>query len=208
MEKTVIIGAVALVGLVVGFVALSQVVPESRIVQIVQESVSKFGGGAGASAESTSDFQCYNGVCSHYRKGTWVQFDNAGASGSTTPFAVRSPLNATSTLIDAFCEVPTATGTAAALTIVKSNSPFSTSTNGTIMEYTIPASSKNWFTIGTTTPTGSGAADTSIATAVASSTFSPGQYLVIGAKGGTGPATTQGFQFPSARCVAEFRTVN
>ena len=46
--------------------------------------------GAIAGPESTNDYQCYNGVCTYYRSGSFV-------SASSTVFSVKNPLAATTT---------------------------------------------------------------------------------------------------------------
>ena len=163
--------------------------------------------GAQSSPESTNDYQCYAGICTHYRKASFIQVEASGAKGSTTPLgvAMRAPTHATSSFTG-YCNVTASTGTAGVVTISHGASPYATSTlNGNpLMVLTIPANQKLAFNIASTS--GILAADTPAGLMRATSTiFAPGDYLQFGVQGAPGANGTHGFVYGGG-CVGEFKT--
>src|SRR3990167_4295200 len=182
MNKTNVTIGIAIVALLVAGIAYFS---PNAVTNTIERTV---GGAAGP--ESTNDYQCYNGVCTHYRKQAMVVTAYNGTLGSTTVCALRSPTNATSTLKIGTAIINVSTSTAATLTVAKSATAYATTT--LIRTQTVSANAKASLDFATTT------LGIDSATGILRGddvTFAPGQYLVLGASGAVGPRDGQGFQW-------------
>lgn len=144
-----------------------------------------FGGSGGGTSLGSSPF---------YVSATSTSAVNNAAT--TTPCAVQSPTNATSTLIDGTFSLNSATSTVGTLTIAKASTAFATTTILATSTLTANVQATK-SALATSTQNG-----TEERVAVEARIFSPGDWLVIGIAG-----NPDGFRLTGS-CKAIFNSVN
>lgn len=194
MDKKLIIGVLVAIVLTSGFFWVTR--PDRLIQTTVDGKTVTVGALAGP--DIASPYLRWGGVAEYRYSQPMNVTSLGGANGSTTPCAIQSPA-ATSSLQFFSASAIVATGTAADLSLAKSTTAYAT-TSPLLTNFTVAAST-----------------DFSLvydaATSSASSTlpqgrmiFAPNTYLVLGAKGASGPNDRAGYQWTGV-CQAIFNAV-
>lgn len=184
-------GVLAVVALIVGVIAFNKV-PEKVVGEQGPQGERGVPGRDGTNADPIVGAVTGPDFYGPYWavNGTKQYFTTKGfTTATTTVCAIRSPINATSTLVNGVADFVVSSTTASTVTVAKATTAFATTT--LINSVSVGAGAQATILFASTTLS---------ALEQTNKTFAPGTYLVVGMAGGVGTFS------PTGTCRAEFRS--